>query len=89
MVVCLGARVLLRLFCSNFASLFLFYVSMCVIFIGTIYIYKYGLFLNGVQRTKINFFLKKLYYYIEPVSALFKTTPLSPVSEHTVRYFFD
>lgn len=60
MVVCLGARVLFRLFCSNFASLFLFYVSMCVIFIGTIYIYKYGLFLNGVQRTKINFFLKKL-----------------------------
>lgn len=60
MVVSLGARVLFRLFCGNFASLFLFYVSMCVICIGTIYICKYGLFLNRVQRTKINFFLKKL-----------------------------
>lgn len=60
MVVSLGARVLFRLFCGNFASLFLFYVFMCVIFIGTIYIYKYGLFLNGVQRTKINLFLKEI-----------------------------
>lgn len=33
---------------------------MCVIFIGTIYIYKYGLFLNGVQRTKYTIFLKEI-----------------------------
>lgn len=64
MVVSLGARVLFRLFCGNFASLFLFYVFMCVIFIGTIYIYKYGLFLNGVQRTKYTFFFKRNYSII-------------------------
>lgn len=59
MVVSLGARVLFRLFCGNFASLFLFYVSMCVIFIGTIYIYKYGLF-KWSAKNKNKLFKKEI-----------------------------
>ena len=72
MVVSSGARILSRLtvllqLCFSFQLMFysslIFYVFMCVLFIGMIYKYKCTLVLNEVQRK--NIFLKKSWcYYI-------------------------